>query len=61
MLKSPRMYISRLFVSTLDKFSLKISIKFVCLGGQQILPISIGLLFYINNSSLSLGKYDLIL
>ena len=61
MLKSPRMYISRLSESTLNKFSLKISIKFVCLIGQQILPTSIGLLFDINNPSLSLGKYELIL
>ena len=61
MLKSPRMYISRLSESTLNKFSLKISIKFVCLSGQQILPTSIGLLFDINNPSLSLGKYELIL
>ena len=30
-------------MSTLDKFSLKISVKFVWFGGRQILPTTIGL------------------
>ena len=54
-----------LFVSTLDKFSLKISIKLVWFGGRKIVPISIGLVFGNNNSrkmySMSLGKYYLTL
>ena len=65
MLKSPRMLISTLFVSTLDMFSLKISITFIWLGGRQIVRTTIGLVFGNNNSknmfSMSLGKYDLTL
>ena len=54
-----------LFVSTLDKFSLKIFIKFLWFGGQWIVPATIGLVIGNNNSknmfSMSLGKYDLTL
>ena len=34
-----------LFVSTLDKFSLKIFIKFVWCGGRKIVRTTIGLVF----------------
>ena len=49
MLKSPRMYILTLFVSTLNKFSLKMSTKFVWFGGRVIVRTATVLVFDDNN------------
>ena len=54
-----------LFVSTLDKFSLKISLKLVWFSDRWTVPITIGLVFGNNNSknmfSMPFRKYDLTL